>query len=78
MIGHGPVGGIVMLSSAVQAFAEEQRVIAGVITPSMWSNACQSGRCSPDGAGTKHGCKPLGGWKFSKTINGAKAEYILV
>jgi threonine dehydrogenase-like Zn-dependent dehydrogenase len=44
----------------------------------MWSNACQCGRCSQDGAGTKHGWKPLGGWKFGNTIDGAQAEYILV
>ena len=77
-IGHEPVGVIEKLGSAVQGYAEGQRVIAGAITPSMWSNACQCGRCSQDGAGTKHGWKPLGGWKFGNTICDAQAEYILV
>jgi threonine dehydrogenase-like Zn-dependent dehydrogenase len=77
-IGHEPVGVIEKLGSAVQGYAEGQRVIAGAITPSMWSNACQCGRCSQDGAGTAHGWKPLGGWKFGNTIDGSQAEYILV
>jgi alcohol dehydrogenase len=77
-IGHEPVGVIEKLGSAVEGFHEGQRVIAGAITPSGTSNACLCGRCSQDGAGTKHGWKPLGGWKFGNTIDGAQAEYLRV
>ena len=77
-IGHEPVGVIEKLGSAVQGYEEGQRVIAGAITPSGWSNACQCGRCSQDGAGTPHGWKPLGGWRFGNTIDGCQAEYVLV
>jgi threonine dehydrogenase-like Zn-dependent dehydrogenase len=77
-IGHEPVGIIEKLGSAVQGFAEGQRVIAGAITPSGTSNACLCGCHSQDGAGTKHGFKPMGGWRFGNTIDGAQAEYLLV
>ena len=59
-VGHEPVGVIHKLGSAVQGYREGQRVIAGAITPSGWSNACQCGCGSQDGAGTAHGWKPLG------------------
>ena len=58
-VGHEPVGVIHKLGSAVQGYSEGQRVIAGAITPSGWSNACQCGYGSQDGAGTAHGWKPL-------------------
>lgn len=77
-IGHEPVGVIEKLGSAVTGLREGQRVIAGAITPSGYSNACQCGRCSQDGAGTKHGWKPMGGWKFGNTIDGCQAEYVRV
>lgn len=77
-IGHEPVGVIEKLGSAVKGFQEGQRVIAGAITPSGWSHACLCGYCSQDGAGTKHGWKPIGGWKFGNTIDGCQAEYVLV
>lgn len=77
-IGHEPVGVIEKLGSAVTGFQEGQRVIAGAITPSGWSHACLCGYCSQDGAGTKHGWKPIGGWKFGNTIDGCQAEYVLV
>ncbi|MEY8828409.1 NAD(P)-dependent alcohol dehydrogenase [Sedimentitalea sp. XS_ASV28] len=77
-IGHEPVGVIEKLGSAVKGFEEGQRVIAGAITPSGWSHACLCGYCSQDGAGTKHGWKPIGGWKFGNTIDGCQAEYVLV
>ncbi|HUF57272.1 MAG TPA: NAD(P)-dependent alcohol dehydrogenase [Thermohalobaculum sp.] len=77
-IGHEPVGVIEKLGSAVEGYAEGQRVIAGAITPSGHSNACLSGLHSQDGAGTRHGFKPLGGWRFGNTIDGAQAEYLLV
>jgi threonine dehydrogenase-like Zn-dependent dehydrogenase len=77
-IGHEPVGVIEKLGSAVQGYREGQRVIAGAITPSGWSNACLCGSHSQDGAGTAHGWKAMGGWKFGNTIDGCQAEYVLV
>ncbi len=77
-IGHEPVGVIEKLGSAVSGYREGQRVIAGAITPSGWSNACLCGQHSQDGAGTEHGWKPIGGWKFGNTIDGCQAEYVLV
>jgi alcohol dehydrogenase len=77
-IGHEPVGIIERLGSSVTGFKEGQRVIAGAITPSGWSSACLCGCLSQDGAGTKHGFKAIGGWKFGNTIDGCQAEYVLV
>jgi threonine dehydrogenase-like Zn-dependent dehydrogenase len=77
-IGHEPVGVIERLGSAVQGYREGQRVIAGAITPSGHSNACLCGFCAQDGAGTRHGWKPIGGWKFGNTIDGCQAEYVRV
>ncbi|WP_075220461.1 NAD(P)-dependent alcohol dehydrogenase [Acuticoccus yangtzensis] len=77
-IGHEPVGVIEKLGAAVTGFEEGQRVIAGAITPSGTSNACLCGCHSQDGAGTKHGFKALGGWRFGNTIDGTQAEYVLV
>jgi len=77
-IGHEPVGVIEKLGSAVEGYEEGQRVIAGAITPSGHSAACLCGCHSQDGPGTKHGFKPLGGWRFGNTIDGAQAEYLLV
>lgn len=77
-IGHEPVGVIEKLGSAVEGYEEGQRVIAGAITPSGHSAACLCGYHSQDGAGTKHGFKPLGGWRFGNTIDGAQAEYLRV
>lgn len=77
-IGHEPVGIIEKLGSAVTGYREGQRVIAGAITPSGYSNACQCGRGAQDGSATRHGWKPMGGWKLGNTINGCQAEYVLV
>jgi alcohol dehydrogenase len=77
-IGHEPVGIIERLGSAVQGYREGQRAIAGAITPSGWSTACLCGRHSQDGAGTKHGWKAMGGWRFGNSIDGCEAEYVLV
>lgn len=77
-IGHEPVGVIEKLGSAVAGYREGQRVIAGAITPSGWSNACLCGSCSQDGAGTAHGWKALGGWRFGNTIDGCQADFVLV
>ena len=77
-IGHEPVGVIEKLGSGVRGYHEGQRVIAGAITPSAWSHACLCGVGSQDGAGTPHGWKAMGGWKFGNTIDGCQAEYVLV
>lgn len=77
-IGHEPVGVIEKLGSSVQGYREGQRVIAGAITPSGHSAACLCGRHSQDGAGTKHGFRAMGGWRFGNTIDGSQAEYLLV
>lgn len=77
-IGHEPVGVIEKLGSAVIGYEEGQRVIAGAITPSGYSNACLCGQHSQDGAGTRHGFKALGGWRFGNTIDGCQAEFVLV
>jgi alcohol dehydrogenase len=77
-IGHEPVGVIERLGSAVRGYREGQRAIAGAITPSGWSNACLCGCGAQDGAGTAHGWKPMGGWRFGNTIDGCQAEYVLV
>jgi threonine dehydrogenase-like Zn-dependent dehydrogenase len=78
IVGHEPVGVIEKLGSAVQGYKEGQRVIAGAITPSGYSNACLAGACSQDGAGSAHGWKPIGGWKFGNTIDGCQAEFVRV
>jgi hypothetical protein len=73
-----PIPAIGPLDALVHGYEEGQRVIAGAITPSGWSNACLCGACSQDGAGTRHGWKPLGGWRFGNTIDGCQAEYVRV
>lgn len=78
IIGHEPVGIIEQLGSAVRGYREGQRVIVGAITPGGYSNACLSGYCSQDGAGSAHGWKPMGGWKLGNSIDGCQAEYVLV
>jgi alcohol dehydrogenase len=77
-IGHEPVGVIEKLGAGVRGYREGQRVIAGAITPSGWSNACLCGVGSQDGAGAAHGWKAMGGWKFGNSIDGCQAEYVLV
>jgi threonine dehydrogenase-like Zn-dependent dehydrogenase len=77
-VGHEPVGVIEKLGSSVTGFTEGQRVIAGAITPSGHSAACLSGCFSQDGAGTRHGFRAIGGWKFGNTIDGCQADYVRV
>src|SRR6516165_3877728 len=48
-VGHEPVGVIEKLGSEVRGYQEGQRVIAGAITPSGWSNACLCGDGAQDG-----------------------------
>lgn len=71
-IGHEPVGIIETLGSAVSGYRVGQRVIAGAITP--------CGQCHPclEGIQSQCGNKPMGGWRFGNTIDGAQAEYLLV
>jgi alcohol dehydrogenase len=77
-VGHEPVGVIEKLGSAVTGYQEGQKVIAGAITPSGYSNACQCGRSSQDGAGAAHGWRAMGGWKLGNTIDGCQAEFVLI
>jgi threonine dehydrogenase-like Zn-dependent dehydrogenase len=77
-IGHEPVGVIEKLGSAVTGYQEGQRVITGAITPSGWSNASLDGCHAQCGAGTPHGWKAIGGWRYGNTIDGAQADYLLV
>ncbi|WFE72786.1 NAD(P)-dependent alcohol dehydrogenase [Halomonas sp. M1] len=77
-IGHEPVGVIEKLGANVKGYQEGQRVIAGAICPSFTSYACQDGCSSQDGGHHSHGYKPMGGWRFGNTIDGAQAEYLLV
>ncbi|KKO04631.1 hypothetical protein LCGC14_0084590 [marine sediment metagenome] len=77
-IGHEPVGIIEKLGSNVKGYQEGQRVIAGAICPSGYSNACLCGQHSQDGQSRPHGYKPMGGWRFGNTIDGTQAEYVLV
>lgn len=77
-IGHEPVGVIEKLGANVTGYDEGQRVIAGAICPSGYSNACFEGLHSQDGQSGAHGLKPLGGWRFGNTIDGTQAEYALV
>lgn len=70
VVGHEPVGVIEKLGSAVEGYREGQRVIAGAITPSGHSYASLEGCHAQCGAGTRHGFKPLGGWRFGNTIDG--------
>ncbi len=77
-IGHEPVGIIEKLGSSVRGYKEGQRVLAGAITPSGTSNACLCGCGAQDGAGTRHGWKAMGGWRFGNTIDGCQAEFLCV
>lgn len=74
-----PVGVIERLGRpGVRGYTEGQRVIAGASCTSGHSHAALCGCHAQDGAGTKHGWKPMGGWKFGNTIDGTQAEYVLV
>ena len=71
-IGHEPVGVIEELGSAVTGYQIGQRVIAGAITPCGQCYTCLEGIHSQCGG------KPLGGWRFGNSIDGAQAEFLLV
>ncbi|MGM0693367.1 MAG: NAD(P)-dependent alcohol dehydrogenase [Pseudomonadota bacterium] len=78
VVGHEPVGVIEKLGANVQGYREGQRVIAGAICPSFTSYACQDGCSAQDGGHHAHVYKPMGGWRFGNTIDGAQAEYLRV
>ncbi len=71
-IGHEPVGVIESLGSAVTGYQVGQRVIVGAITPCGQCHSCLEGIHSQCGG------KPMGGWRFGNTIDGAQAEFLLV
>lgn len=71
-IGHEPVGVIEELGAAVTGYQIGQRVIAGAITPCGQCHSCFEGLHSQCGG------KPMGGWRFGNTIDGAQAEFLLV
>lgn len=71
-LGHEPVGVIEALGSAVRGYSVGQRVIAGAITPCGQCDSCLCGTHSQCGG------KPMGGWRFGNTIDGAQADYLLV
>ncbi len=71
-IGHEPVGVIADLGPGVTGLQIGQRVIAGAITPCGHCDSCL------DHHGSQCGGKPMGGWQFGNTIDGAQAEYLLV
>ena len=78
-IGHEPVGVIEKLGSAVAGFQRgparhRRRHHAERLQRRLPVRLRQS----QDGAGTKHGFKAIGGWKFGNTIDGCQAEYVLV
>ena len=71
-IGHEPVGVIEALGSAVTGYQIGQRVIAGAVTPCGQCHSCLEGTHSQCGG------KPMGGWRFGNTIDGAQAEFLIV
>ena len=71
-IGHEPVGTIEKLGAAVTGYQLGQRVIAGAITPCGQCHSCFEGHHSQCGG------KPMGGWRFGNSIDGAQAEFLLV
>ncbi len=77
-VGHEPVGVIEAVGREVTGYELGQRVIAGAICPSGYSNACLSGLYAQDGQAGPHGLKAMGGWRFGNTIDGTQAEYVLV
>ena len=71
-IGHEPVGIIEALGHGVTGYKLGQRVIAGAITPCGHCYSCLDNHRSQCGG------KPMGGWRFGNTIDGAQAEYLIV
>lgn len=71
-IGHEPVGVIEALGPGVVGYEVGERVIAGAITPCGQCHTCL------DGHQAQCGGKPMGGWRFGNSIDGAQAEFLLV
>lgn len=71
-IGHEPVGIIAALGAGVTGYEIGQRVITGAITPCGHCGSCL------DNHSAQCGGRPMGGWRFGNTIDGAQAEYLLV
>lgn len=71
-IGHEPVGVIEALGPGVVGYEIGERVIAGAITPCGQCHTCL------DGHQAQCGGKPMGGWRFGNSIDGAQAEFLLV
>jgi alcohol dehydrogenase len=71
-IGHEPVGTIAVLGPGVTGYQVGQRAIAGAITPCGHCHSCLDNHRSQCGG------KPMGGWRFGNTIDGAQAEYLIV
>ena len=70
-LGHESVGVVYTLGSAVEGFAEGDRVAVGAITPCWKCNYCQRGFHSQ--------CQGmLGGYKFSTQKDGNMAQYFVV
>jgi alcohol dehydrogenase len=76
IIGHEPVGVTEELGAGVTGYAIGDRVLVGAITPCGQCLACLSGHLSQCGHGDRY--EAIGGWRFSNTINGAQAEYLIV
>jgi threonine dehydrogenase-like Zn-dependent dehydrogenase len=71
-MGHEPVGVIESLGPGVKGYRIGQRVIAGAITPCGQCDSCLENHRSQCGG------KPMGGWRFGNTIDGAQADYLIV
>ncbi|UCU26768.1 zinc-binding dehydrogenase [Mycoplasma anserisalpingitidis] len=77
-IGHESVGTVAAYGDNVTGFELGERVLAGAITPSGFTAACQYGQGSQDGVGEVYGYKATAGWKFGNIEDGCQAEYVLV
>lgn len=60
-IGHEAVGTVAAYGDNVKGFELGERVLAGAITPSGHSAACQYGQSSQDGMDETYGYKATGG-----------------
>ncbi|MBN0919290.1 zinc-binding dehydrogenase [[Mycoplasma] gypis] len=77
-IGHESVGVVAAYGDNVKGFKLGERVLAGAITPSGYTAACQYGQSSQDGTDEAYGYKATAGWKFGNIEDGCQAEYVLV
>ncbi|MGV2392538.1 UNVERIFIED_CONTAM: alcohol dehydrogenase catalytic domain-containing protein [Campylobacter lari] len=60
-IGHEAVGTVAAFGDNVKGFELGERVLAGAITPSGYTAACQYGQSSQDGTDSIYGYKATGG-----------------